>query len=187
MPRQPRRQESGLTYHVFAKAVREERLYRDDFDRIEFLRLLGETVRAFGWICHAYCEMTTHYHALLTTTEPNIAAGMQALNSRHAEYFNRRHGVTGHLFRSRYGDVVVEGDGHFLSEYRYITRNPVAAGLCDEPDQWRWSSYRATLGLIRNPPFLTSDRTLLLFSKSSEQALGQLRRFVDGTPSKEAA
>jgi len=151
MPRQPRRQESGLTYHVFAKAVREERLYRDDFDRIEFLRLLGETVRAFGWICHAYCEMTTHYHALLTTTEPNIAAGMQALNSRHAEYFNRRHGVTGHLFRSRYGDVVVEGDGHFLSEYRYITRNPVAAGLCDEPDQWRWSSYRATLGLITKP------------------------------------
>ncbi|WP_028067369.1 hypothetical protein [Solirubrobacter soli] len=28
---------------------------------------------------------------------------------------------------------------------RYIARNPVEAGLCREPHEWRWSSHRATL------------------------------------------
>lgn len=178
MARPSRRQEAGLTYHVFAHAIRDEAIYRDQFDRHEFLRLLENAIGSFGWVCHAYCEMTTHYHLLVTTPEPNIAAGMQALNSRHAEYFNRRHKVRGHLFRSRYGAVVVESEFQFLSVFGYIARNPVRAGMCLEPEQWRWSSYAATLGLTTHPVFLTSERLLLLFSTSLKEARRQLRAFV---------
>ena len=122
--------------------------------------------------------MTTHYHLLVTTPEPTIAEGMQSLNSRYAEYFNRRHHVRGHLFRGRHGAVVVEGETHFLSEYRYIARNPVRAGICTDAEYWPWSSYRATLGLERHPDLLTSEPTLLLFSNSRDEARRQLRRFV---------
>jgi putative transposase len=179
MPRKPRRQESGLTYHVFAKAIRDEPIYRDRFDRQEFLRLLRDTVRAFSWVCHAYCEMTTHYHLLVTTPEPNIAAGMQTLNSRHAEYVNRRYDHCGHLFRGRYGAVVVQSESHFLVEFRYLVRNPVRAGICVEAEQWPWSSYRATLGLEHQPDFVTSDPTLTLFSNSRATARLRLREFVN--------
>jgi REP-associated tyrosine transposase len=189
MPRRARRQEAGLTYHAYAHAIRDEVIYRDRFDRQEFLRLLEEAVRAFDWLCHAYCEMATHYHLLVTTPAPNIAAGMQSLNSRYAEYFNRRHHVCGHLFRGRYGAVPIESEIHFLTEFRYITRNPVRAGICTKADKWPWSSYRATLGLGDHPTFLTSERTLLLFSRHRDEARRQLRLFVNdrAEPAYEAA
>jgi putative transposase len=172
---------------VFTGAIRDEPIYLEDFDRTEFLRLIEETVRAFRWICHTYCEMTTHYHHLVTTPEANIAAGMQHLNSRHAEYINRRHGFRGHLFKRRYGSVVVRGESHFLTEFRYVVRNPVRAGICSEAEQWPWCSYRATLGLVPKPIFLTIDPTLELFSHSRREARRQLRAFVNDARNDERA
>jgi hypothetical protein len=114
---------------------------------------------------------------------------MQALNSRYAQYFNRRHRVRGHLFRGRYGAVAIESEIHFLTEFRYIARNPVRAGICTKAHAWPWSSYPATLGLEAHPAFLTSDRALFLFSGSLEEARRQLRLFVNdkAEPSYEAA
>jgi putative transposase len=178
MPRKPRRQEPGLTYHVFTRAIRDEPIYQHEFDRLEFLRLLRETVRRLGWICHAYCEMTTHYHLLVTTPEPNLAAGMQWLNSRHAEYFNHRYGLRGHLFRGRYGAVTVEEDGHFLVELRYVVLNPVRAGICTRPERWPWSSYPAMLGLTKPPDFLTIEPTLRMLSRERGLAVQRLRAFI---------
>ena len=31
------------------------------------LATLAETVNGFGWICHAYCLMTNHYHLVVKT------------------------------------------------------------------------------------------------------------------------
>jgi putative transposase len=34
-------------------------------------------------------------------------------------------------------------DEHLLAAVRYVEMNPVRAGLCDDPSQWKWSSYHA--------------------------------------------
>ena len=31
------------------------------------MTLLGEVCRRFNWRCHAYCEMTNHYHFVVVT------------------------------------------------------------------------------------------------------------------------
>jgi hypothetical protein len=41
-----------------------------------------------------------------------------------------------------------------LRAHRYVVRNPVEAGLCATPADWRWSSYHATVGATRPPAFL---------------------------------
>ena len=41
--------------------------------------------------------MENHYHLLVKTPEPNLSLGMQRLNGEFAQWFNWRHGVTGHL------------------------------------------------------------------------------------------
>ena len=46
---------------------------------------------------------------------------------------------------------------------RYIVRNPVRAGLVEQPGDSRWSSYRATGALERRPPFLCVDLVRGLF------------------------
>jgi hypothetical protein len=56
--------------------------------------------------------------------------------------------------------VLIETDAHLAAASRYIVLNPVRAGVVERPGDYLWSSYRATAGLVRNPPFL--DDALLL-------------------------
>ena len=72
----PRPQEGGLWYHVGARGVRKLPIVKDDDDRAIFLMNLGEIVERSGWELTAYTLMTNHYHLVLRTPEPNVAAGM---------------------------------------------------------------------------------------------------------------
>jgi len=179
MARAFRTQVAGLLYHVTARGNRREPIFADDFDRQRFLGLTALVVRKYHWTCHAYCLMTTHYHLMITTREPNIGRGMQALNGRYAQSFNRRHKLAGHVFQDRYHSVVVEQESHLLELVRYIALNPVRAGLCSAPEDWRWSSYACTLGVRKTPDFLSDDFVLGCFAPEREKALRRLHAFVD--------
>lgn len=52
--------------------------------------------------------------------------------------------VTGHLWQGRYGSVVMDED-HLFNAIRYVTLNPVRAGLVKTAQDWPWSSARAHL------------------------------------------
>jgi hypothetical protein len=62
---------------------------------------------------------------------------------------------------------------------RYIVLNPVAAGLVTDPVDWRWSSYRATMGVERAPEWLDVDWTLRLFDADVDRARHLFADFVD--------
>ncbi|NEX23321.1 helix-turn-helix domain-containing protein [Thiorhodococcus mannitoliphagus] len=89
---------AGGLYHVAARGDRREAIYRDDQDRLDWLTLLGEVCRRFNWRCHAYCEMTNHYHCVVETPDANLSKGMRQLNGVDTQTTNRRHGLVGHLF-----------------------------------------------------------------------------------------
>jgi putative transposase len=36
----------------------------------------------------------------------------------------------------------VRDEREFVEKLRYLHRNPVKAGLCNLPEDWRWSSFR---------------------------------------------
>jgi putative transposase len=127
-------------HHVYARGNRKQRIYLDDRDRVAYLRLLGLVVRERGWRCLAYCLMSNHLHLLVETPQPNLGAGMESLQGGYARGFNRRHGRTGHLFERRYGAVRIRSDAQLWWVVRYIAMNPVEAGLCARPEEWRWSS-----------------------------------------------
>jgi putative transposase len=90
--------------------------------------------------------MSTHYHLLVETPKGNISSGMHRLNGPYARWFNSRHGFEGHLFHNRFYSVAVESDVHLLEVFRYITLNPVRAGICNHAAHWPWSSYGAFAG-----------------------------------------
>ena len=90
MSRAPRLQIAGGYYHVLARAISEEPLYRDARDRRRFVALLKPIVAELRWELWAYCVMTTHYHLIAATPAPNLARGIQRLNGRYAQSFNRR-------------------------------------------------------------------------------------------------
>ena len=97
----------GAFYHVTSRGDRREAIYEDDDDREAFLGVLGEVVEGFRWHCHAYCQMTNHYHLFVETPDANLSKGMRQLNGVYTQASNRRHGRSGHLFQGRYKAILV--------------------------------------------------------------------------------
>ena len=91
---------------------------------------------------------------------------------------NRKHRRTGHLFRNHYSWRPVESEAHLHEAIRYIVLNPVRAGICQKPEDWPWSSYRACAGLDLPPDFLALGDLLGLFGSSPAKARAAYRAFV---------
>jgi putative transposase len=138
---------AGGIYHVTARGNAKQPIYLDDRDCETFLRTLNHVRVRFGWRCLAYCLMVNHYHLVVETPQPNLSDGMRQLNGTFTQRFHRRHGRGGHLFQGRFHSVLVDRDQHLLELARYVARNPVRAGLCRRPEEWRWSSHCALAGL----------------------------------------
>ena len=178
MARPLRIQQPGLTYHIYARGNDRVPIFLDDTDRRSFLWLFAEVIARFKIECHAICQMTNHYHAVATTKEANLSRAMQTLNGEYACSFNARHRRKGHLFEDRFGAQIIQLGSYFLTSCRYIVRNPVRAGMVAQPDEWPWSSYRATAGLEEKPEYLSIDRLLREFDDDLEVARVCYLRYV---------
>ena len=172
MPRRERVDVPESIHHVTAIACGYEQLYREPADRRRFLRHLAEVVHRYDWRCDAYCLMGTHFHLIVYTVNPTLSAGMHRLCSGYAQWFNWKYERRGHLFGKRFSSRHITNDAHLLETHRYVALNPVRAGLCESPAQWRWSSYRALAGLERPADFLDVRAIRALFSP------GAFREFV---------
>jgi REP element-mobilizing transposase RayT len=176
--RAPREEEPGGFYHVAARGSCGQDIFFDDTDRRELISRLDRTNRPPNWICLAYCLMTNHFHLVVTIPDGGLSSGMQELVSGYSRQTNRRYGRRDHLFRQHFFSVRLKRHEHLLEVSRYVVLNPVRAGLCRLPEDWRWSSYRACAGLSFAPAFLARDKLLALFGRSPEVAEGRYRDFV---------
>ena len=168
----------GACYHITARGNAKQAIFRDDADREILLRILGAAVKRFGWEVHAYCLMGNHYHLLVQTPVPNLSRGMKQVNGMYTQRFNRRHERVGHLFQGRFGAILVERETYLLELVRYVSLNPVRAGMVTAPEQWRWSSHRAHAALAPAPDWLRIEAILERFAADPMDAPLRYRRFV---------
>lgn len=179
MPRPLRNQVPGGIYHVYARGVDRQAIFRDDCDRTMYLRELARAVEKFRWRCLGFCLMPNHSHLLLETPAANLAAGMQHFHGRYARWFNDRHGRVGHLFQSRYGANLIEDDVEFWTAAAYLALNPVKAGLCSRPEDWPWSSHAGVIGAAR-PRCLDAARLMELFGAYGGAPRERYEEWVEG-------
>ncbi|WP_223261204.1 transposase [Methylophilus medardicus] len=132
--------EDGL-YRVTSRGDGQEDIYLSDDDRLLWLDLLGEVCKRFNWVCHAYYQMSNHYHMVIETAEANLSRGMRHLNGVYTQRFNRSHQRVGHVFHGRFKAIVVDKDAYLLELSRYVVFNPVRAHMVDHACDWPWSSY----------------------------------------------
>ncbi len=179
MARPLRLEYEGALWHITARGNERKNIYRSDADRRLFLSLLGEAVERYRWILHEYTLMSNHYHLVIETPEKTLSRGMQWLNGQYAKKFNKRHKRVGHLFQGRFKGQLVEKESYLLELIRYVALNPVRAGMVARPEEYRWSSYRATVGLEPAPGWLTTSWVLRQFSTDAKRAATRFAEFVD--------
>ncbi len=203
MARPLRIEKAGGWYHVTARGNKRKRIYRDDRDRQHFLELIEEMVLRFRVRLHCYVLMDDHYHLLMELTEANLSRAVQWLNVSYSVWFNRRRNRSGRLFQGRFKSVAVDPDEWGLVLSRYLHLNPVRVkalslskanrqarrvGLSAAPNArevrrrmeilrgYRWSSYRAYIGLVEAPRWLECQSVLGLGGGAKAK---QRRRYRD--------
>ena len=129
----------------------------------------------------AYCLMPNHVHLALQTGSVPISRVVHDVHSRYAQYFNRRHDRSGHLFQGRFQAFVIDRESYLLEVVRYIHRNPVKARLAARPEDFPWSSHRSYLGTA--PAWLSTGEALSLLAGSRPRARRLFQEFVAGTES----
>ncbi len=107
---------------------------------------------------------------------------MQELLSGYSRATNQRYRRRDHLFRQHFFSTRLKRDPHLLEVSRYVVLNPVRAGLCEKPESWRWSSYRASTGKSFVPPFLAVNELLRFFGRAPEEARARYEEFVASAP-----
>ncbi|AUB84798.1 transposase [Candidatus Thiodictyon syntrophicum] len=168
---------AGL-YHVTSRGDRREAIYSDDQEHTDWLGVLGEVCSRFNWRCHAWCQMTNHYHIVVETPETNLSKVMRQLNGVYTQASNHRHGLVGHLFQGRFKAILVERDAYLVELARYVVLNPVRAAMVAQAGDWPWSSYRAMVGAEPAPVWLEIDWVLGQFGEKRVQAQAGYAAFV---------
>ena len=171
----------GAVHHITSRGNERRPIFVDDRDREMFLHYLGQAIIRFGWSVTAYVLMTNHFHLVVQTPEPNLSRGMQWLNTAYVVWFNRRHERSGHLYGGRFKAFLIEKESYFTTVLRYVVLNPVRANIVMRPEDYRWSSYRATAGLDGAPDWLDKAAALGAFAPEPTIAQTLYREFVEQT------
>ena len=158
---------AGALYHVTSRGNCQQNIYLNDADRGRWLSVFAKVCDRFNWVCYSYCLMDNHYHLFIETPEGNLSQGMRQLNGVYTQRFNRCHKA-----------ILVQKEAYFLELSRYIVLNPVRAKMVNVPQEWPWSSYRATIGLASAGDWLNTAWVLAAFGAKRSQAIRQFIDFV---------
>src|SRR3989338_6411556 len=163
MTRPLRIEYEGAWYHVMNRGTARCNIFHEDSDRECFLNLLHAIHNRYRVEIHAYCLMGNHYHILIRTQIANLSRAIHYLNGVYSHQFNIAKRRDGPLFRGRFKSIIVDAEDYLLRLSRYIHLNPVAAGLINKPEEYRWSSYRAYLNPRSAPSWLITKEVLSRF------------------------
>jgi putative transposase len=171
-------------HHITARGNRREPIFFEDGDHDVYRDLLAEQAVRASVEIWAYCFMPNHVHLIaVPRTDDGLARTIGEAHRRYTNYINARARFRGHLFQNRFGSVVMD-EAHLVTGARYVSLNPVRAGLVARAQDWPWSSVRAHLsgeddGLVIVKPLLDrvgDFRTLLQPDARDEARFAMLRR-----------
>jgi len=92
----------------------------------------------------AWCIMPNQLHVLIEPCCPlaRIVQDWKAITTRWALQHNKRLGLKlkKGLWMKRYQDRFIRDKTHLTEVTHKLHESPVIAGLCERPEEWRWSS-----------------------------------------------
>ncbi|MDY6903122.1 MAG: transposase [Thermodesulfobacteriota bacterium] len=180
MPRQARIDAPGALHHIIARGIERGRIFRDDQDRNDFIRRLGQLVQESETRCLAWALIPNHFHLLLQTGNVPIATFMRRLLTGYAITHNLRHRRSGHLFQNRYKSILCQQDIYLKELVRYIHLNPLRVRLVSNMealDKYRFAGHGYIMGKINNA-WQSIDEVLSYFSDDKAYARRSYRAYV---------
>lgn len=175
-------------YHVFNRAVGNDRLFLTDENYKFFLRRYDNYISPVADTI-AYNLLPNHFHLIIQIKseselsfqfhrkKPNkrqtddwehnfIMLQFSSLLNSYAKAFNNSFSRKGSLFIKSLKRIVIEDDIQLASTIFYVHKNAVHHGCCKRIIDWQWSSYKAYLS--EHPTKIARDWVLEFFGNKLE-------------------
>ncbi|MCX6270763.1 MAG: transposase [Bacteroidetes bacterium] len=141
--------EPGFFYHVYNRAVGNDKLFYEDADYQRFMDLLNEKLSKFAFI-YAYCLLPNHYHLLIKVKDDaslrvtkDIPQQFRKLGITYVRSINKKLPRRGTLFMRPYKRKKIVSDENLYHVLFYIHLNPVNHGINPSFENYPWSSYKS--------------------------------------------
>jgi len=148
-------------YHIFNRANGTEKLFLSSDNYNFFLKKYRKHIAP---VCDTlcYCLMPNHFHLLVRIRDEKWITSLENFNeekditaflskqfanlfSSYTKAFNKQVGRKGNLFIRPFKRKPIEDEGYLRKLIHYIHFNPVEAGLCRMPGDWKYSSYTSLI------------------------------------------
>ncbi len=179
----------GQPHHITQRGNRRQQVFFCDEDYQVYLDLMCEWCAKEDVEIWAYCLMPNHVHLIAVPDKvQGLARAIGEAHRRYTRHINFREGWRGYLWQGRFASFVMD-ERHCLCAARYIELNPVRAGLCKKPEEYKYSSASAHLAgrddaLLSVGPLLglISDWSAFLQQEDSEGESALKRHEHTGRP-----
>lgn len=142
MPCTARKRSSTDLYHVIARGINREPIFKQKREKNNFIRLLLKHLKDRDIEIYAYAIMSTHFHILIRVDLKLLSSYLAIVLAEFAEYYNFKHNRNGHVFQDRFKSECVETSQYFWNCIRYIHMNPVNAHVVKTPENYTFSSLK---------------------------------------------
>ena len=152
--------EEGNFYHIYNRGINKANIFFEPRNYDYFLKKFNHYL--FDYLdLYSYCLLPNHFHFLVKVKEKVYKSDNQKKKSIKPSYLlpiekafrdyficysktiNNEYARTGALFQYKFKRKVIKSEDYLTSIMAYIHLNPVRAGLCEKPEDWKYSSYNA--------------------------------------------
>lgn len=162
MPRTARKKSQTGVYHVTLRGINRQQIFIDGEDANRFLQAVADSQKISEFTVYAYCLMGNHVHLVLKEGKEPLELIIKRIGVRFVYWYNWKHKRSGHLFQDRYGSEPVEDNAYLIAVVRYVHRNPVKAGICEQCEDYPYSSVHEYIGREKKPFMSTEEVKALL-------------------------
>jgi len=143
MPRIARFIEENGFYHIISRSLNDTHILKDDKDFIYFMKLASVAKKQYPFHLYHYAVMNTHFHFVIQAfSHEMLSKGLSYIKWLYTSWCRKRYGWKGPLWRERYTSIPIENEDYLYNCGMYIEYNPVRAGICANPADYRFSSYK---------------------------------------------
>ena len=125
------------------QGINKENIFYQEIYIKKYLKFLKENQEKNNIKTIAYCIMKNHAHLLIKATKiQELSNFMHKINGNYARYYNYMENRVGYVFRDRFKSQPIMSEKQLYNCIRYIHLNPVKAKIVENPEQYKYSSYR---------------------------------------------
>jgi putative transposase len=131
---------SETTYFITADCWEKKRLLQSERMALLLIDVFYHYRSQKKYVLHEFVVMPHHFHLLITPLGSTLERTMQLIKGGFSFRAGKEFSMKAEIWQTSFHDRRVRDSGEYSQFLGYIHSNPVKAGLCQNPEEWTYSS-----------------------------------------------